>query len=164
MKCDHDKSTCQHCENPILKTAPPMPQPNTEKKCEQEKVDHSKCCTQCPDATKPENPQESEGGWDKSIHWTCIEVILENMSPKTIREVKEAVGRIVSSQAQEIYELAEQTARKLGIEQIEFFNGKLPFVVFNGKAEEWEKISIYRQAIADFTSSLQQQLKEKYLK
>ena len=37
----------------------------------------------------------------------------------------------------------------LGNEQIEINNGKLPFVVLNGVANENEKIAIYRQALKD---------------
>ena len=44
--------------------------------------------------------------------------------------------------------------RFLGKEQIELFNGKLPFVVMPNKVDEQEKIAIYRQALSDVLNAL----------
>ena len=44
----------------------------------------------------------------------------------------------------------------LGIDQIKLYNGKLPFVVFKGNADENEKIAIYRQALSDAIQFIQQ--------
>ena len=43
---------------------------------------------------------------------------------------------------------------ELGTTQIELFNGKLPFVIFDGKADESEKIAIYRQALTDLLNRI----------
>lgn len=51
-------------------------------------------------------------------------------------------------------------AKNITNEQLTLFNGKLPFVVFNGKADENEKITIYNQALSDILSYLQQAKEE----
>jgi hypothetical protein len=48
----------------------------------------------------------------------------------------------------------EEEIERLAVDQIEMFNGKLPFVVFNGKADEEEKVGIYRQALQDLKDRL----------
>ena len=54
----------------------------------------------------------------------------------------------------EIIEEVREEIEKLKIEQIKLYGGKLPFVVFGGKADENEKITIYRQALSDLQSNL----------
>ena len=48
----------------------------------------------------------------------------------------------------------------LGKEHVELYNGKLPFVIFGGKADEQEKIAIYRQALSGFLHPLIERKKE----
>lgn len=42
----------------------------------------------------------------------------------------------------------------LGNEQVMLYGGKLPFVVFQGKADENEKVTIYRQALKDVLTTI----------
>ena len=55
----------------------------------------------------------------------------------------------------QIKELTEILSKQLAI-----YGGKLPFHIFNGKADENEKITIYEQALKDVTPIFRKSLKE----
>lgn len=88
--------------------------------------------------------QESEGGWESSIYIQAIEVLLERMSPETIKEVKSFIGQIVQSRTREIYELVDGM-------KIEETHTNLAHSDYNLRS--------YNASL----SSLLQQLKDKYL-
>lgn len=67
-------------------------------------------------------------------------------------DVKSFIRQLLSKQAEEISE----AVKFLGKEQIELYKGKLPFVVCGGKADEQEKIAIYRQALNDALLAIKQ--------
>lgn len=66
--------------------------------------------------------------------------------------VKSFIRALLSKQAEEISE----AVKFLGKEQIELYKGKLPFIMFMGKADEQEKIAIYRQALSDSLLAIKQ--------
>ena len=66
------------------------------------------------------------------------------------RQIKSFISSLLKSQKEEI---------KRGIKEryqimIKLYNGKFPFVVFEGKADEIEKIAIYRQAVSEILKNL----------
>lgn len=77
---------------------------------------------------------------------------------KDIRDVpvgladKTIADWIVSKFSASLDELAGEALRVLGKDQIELNHGKLPFVMFGGKADEQEKIDYYRQGLKDFAA------------
>lgn len=86
----------------------------------------------------------------------------------TPEDVKDFLAQIASRREQQakketvekVVEAIRETGRFLGEEQIELFHGRLPFVIFQGKADEHEKVIIYRQALHDALSHLSEKLKE----
>ncbi len=60
-------------------------------------------------------------------------------------QISQLFDRILEEKAGKI----EKEIKKSFNEEIALYGGKLPFVVFGGKADEKEKITIYEQGIKD---------------
>lgn len=73
-------------------------------------------------------------------------------------EIKSFIHTIRESDRAETKKTIIDTAYVLASTQIELHHGKLPFVIFGGKADEDEKVSIYRQGIQDFVTHLSKAL------
>jgi hypothetical protein len=80
------------------------------------------------------------------IIWDCIEPIIEEL----LRQERDRQRFI------EILEGIKQRIIEDYKAMLKLYGGKLPFVVFPGKADEEEKVAIYWQAINDFNQTIQE--------
>ena len=78
---------------------------------------------------------------------------LTQVAPRPKSEVRRRINELLALQLARIREGTKEHLNK----QLSLFGGKLPFVIFGGKADEEEKIAIYRQALNDFLALLDTQ-------